>query len=262
MKFVFVDDTSCSNDFSLHLVSVLCRDLSNTIHSVAWGVLKNRTTETFTRFFSFVARFFPSVETFMCDRHFAQQRGIVQAFGPSVHVFHCSIHVARNIANNVGQSSTLARDFWNMRYARTDESEAKFMATLNNVHGAKRSTFTTHLVNSVGSFLPSCVDPFLKRQMFPELNDFHALGLNGVSERSRTAERVLKMVNFLHTVQVPEPDISSLDNTHTIGGYFSLLKGDCHYQQRHLLMCLRQSTSLRRKHSHNTTRLSQYCPNI
>ena len=136
VKFVFVDDTSCSNCFSLPLVSVLCRDRSNTIHSVAWGVLKNRTTETFTRFFSFVARFFPSVETFMCDRHFAQQRGIVQAFGPSVHVFHCSIHVARNIANKDGQSSDLARDFWNMRYARTDESEDKFMATLSKVHDA------------------------------------------------------------------------------------------------------------------------------
>ena len=225
VKFVYVDDTSCSNDFSLPLVSVLCRDLSDTIHSVAWAVLKNRTTETFTRFFSFVARFFPSIETFMCDRHFAQQRGIVQAFGPAVHVFHCCIHVARNIANNTGQSSNLARDFWNMRYARTGESEAKFMTTLNKVHNANRSTFTTHLVNSVDSFLPSRVDPFLKQQLFPELDDFKGLVLRGPFKQSPAVARVLKMVNVLLTVQAPETDIFSLDNTNTIEGYFSTIKG-------------------------------------
>ena len=103
VKFVFVDDTSCSNDFSLPLVSMLCRDLSNTIHSVAWAVLKNRTTETFTRFFSFVARFFPSIESFMCDRHFAQQRGIVQAFGPAVHVFHCCVYLRGTSPTTLGR---------------------------------------------------------------------------------------------------------------------------------------------------------------
>ena len=45
--FVFVDDTSCSNDFCLPLISLLCRDWSNAVHSLAWGVLKNRTTESF-----------------------------------------------------------------------------------------------------------------------------------------------------------------------------------------------------------------------
>ena len=57
VDFVFVDDTSSSNDFCLSLISLLCRDLSNAVHSLAWGVLKNRTTESFVRFFSFVQRF-------------------------------------------------------------------------------------------------------------------------------------------------------------------------------------------------------------
>ena len=119
VEFVYVDDTSCSNDFYLPVISVLCRDMSNTVHAVAWGVLKNRTTETFTRFFSFVARYFPSITTFMCDRHYAQRKAITIAFGDSVHIFHCCVHIARNIANNVGQNTQLIKHFWEMRYART-----------------------------------------------------------------------------------------------------------------------------------------------
>ena len=112
VEFVYVDDTSCSNDFYLPVISVLCRDMSNTVHSVAWGVLKNRTMETFTRFFSFVARHFPSITTFMCDRHYAQHKAITIVFGDSVNIFHCCVHIARNIANNVGPNTLLTKQFW------------------------------------------------------------------------------------------------------------------------------------------------------
>ena len=54
VMFVYVDDTACSNTFSLPVITVLCRDLSNTVHAAAWGILKNRTAETFVRFFSFL----------------------------------------------------------------------------------------------------------------------------------------------------------------------------------------------------------------
>ena len=37
---VFMDDTSCTNEFAFPLVSVLCRDDSDTVHCVAWGVIK------------------------------------------------------------------------------------------------------------------------------------------------------------------------------------------------------------------------------
>ena len=137
MGFVYVDDTACSNSFSLPVISVLCRDLSNTVHAAAWGILKNRTTETFVRFFSFLAKFFPLITTFMCDRHHAQRKAITQVFGQTAHVLHCCIHVARNIATHTGQNSVLSRYFWEMRYARTSESETKFLDTLNKVHASK-----------------------------------------------------------------------------------------------------------------------------
>ena len=44
IKVVFMDDTSCTNTFLYPLVSLLCRDQSNTVHVVAWSIVKNRTT--------------------------------------------------------------------------------------------------------------------------------------------------------------------------------------------------------------------------
>ena len=224
VEFVYVDDTSCSNDFYLPVISVLCRDMSNTVHAVAWGVLKNRTTETFTRFFSFVARYFPSITTFMCDRHYAQRKAITIAFGDSVHIFHCCVHIARNIANNVGQNTQLIKHFWEMRYARTRESEATFMETLNRIHRAKSSTFTAHLINSVDSFLPSKVDPVIKRSLFPELARFRTMDLKGPFDCTQTTKRVLNVIDTLRCVGDVETDVFSLDNTNTVEGYFSMIK--------------------------------------
>ena len=232
MRFVYVDDTACSNAFSLPVVTVLCRDPSNTAHAAAWGILKNRTTETFVRFFSFLARFFPSITTFMCDRHHAQRKAIAQVFGETAHIFHCSVHVARNIANNTGQNSVLARRFWAMRYSRTRESETKFLEALNKVHALKRSLFTTHLLHSVDSFLPSKIDPFLKQKMIPELETFRDIDLTNLVRRGHVTNRVVEMISVLLSVQV-EPDIFTVDNTNTAEGYFSSSRRDSHFRRRH-----------------------------
>ena len=156
-------------------------------------------------------------------------------FRDSVHVLHCCVHVARNIIANTGQASTLIRDFWNMRYSRSSESETKFMATLNKVHNTKRSTFTTHLVNSVDSFLPSKVDPFLRRKMLPELGVFSSFDLTGPFIRCRSVERVLFIVNGIMSVDAPEADVLTLDNTNTIESYFSTVKGKLPLQTRTLV---------------------------
>ena len=58
-------------------------------------LIKNRTSQTLARFFSFVSRYFPATNTFMCDRHFAQRRAISAVFGHDVYFFHCCVHVAR-----------------------------------------------------------------------------------------------------------------------------------------------------------------------
>ena len=170
VTFVYVDDTACSNTFGLPVISMLCRDSLNAIHAVAWGVLKNRTTEAFLRFFTFTAKFFPAITTFMCDRHHAQRKAISQVFGPTVHILHCCVHVGRNIVNNTGQNSTLSKLFWKMRYTRTAESEAMFLDALKKLHLSKKTTFSTRLFNSVDSFLPSKIDQDLKRETYPSSN--------------------------------------------------------------------------------------------
>ena len=71
IKVVFMDDTSCTNTFFFPLVSILCRDQSNTVHVVAWGIVKNRTTSSFVRFLSFVSGFTSDIKTFICYRHSA-----------------------------------------------------------------------------------------------------------------------------------------------------------------------------------------------
>ena len=60
---VFMDDTSCTNTFGLPVASILCRDASDTVHCVAWGLIKNRTTEAFVRFLTFVSRFYGDITT-------------------------------------------------------------------------------------------------------------------------------------------------------------------------------------------------------
>ena len=94
---MFVDDTSCVNMFNLPVIAVLFPAPSGTNHIVAWGLIKNRTTQTLTRFFQFIFRYFPTINTFMCDRHFAQRRAISIVFGQDVNIFHCCVHVARNM---------------------------------------------------------------------------------------------------------------------------------------------------------------------
>ena len=67
------------------------------------------------------------------------------------------------------------------------------------------------------------VDPSLKQQTFPEHEDFHRIVHEGPFEHGSAAEQELKMVDTLRTVQAPEADIFSLDNTNTIEGYFSTI---------------------------------------
>ena len=55
---VYIDDTSCTNVFNFPLVSIVCRDDCGTLHCLAWGITKNRTTSSFVRFLTFVSKYF------------------------------------------------------------------------------------------------------------------------------------------------------------------------------------------------------------
>ena len=106
---VFIDDTSCANVFSLPLVTVLCRDPAQRVYAIAWGVVQNRTTASFGRFLGYVKSAFPSIQTFVCDRHFGQRKAIREVFGDGVSIFHCCVRIARNIRSNAARTQTSSR---------------------------------------------------------------------------------------------------------------------------------------------------------
>ena len=87
VEFVFVDDTACTNVFAFPLIAVLCRSDSGHVHAVAWGFIRNRTTQSFCNFFTFLQKYHPTIQSFMCDRHHAQSRAIKMVYGEDVHVF-------------------------------------------------------------------------------------------------------------------------------------------------------------------------------
>ena len=102
VDLVFVDDTACTNQFSFPVISTLCRSDCGSVHTVAWGFLKNRTTQSFRKFFSFLFRYNPGINVFVCDRHHAQSRAIAGVFGDDVHIITCCVHIARIIVRNTG----------------------------------------------------------------------------------------------------------------------------------------------------------------
>ena len=62
---VYVDDTSCTNVFHFPLIAVLFRTDSGTVHNVAWGFLRNRTTESFEQLFCFLFASHPDISVFV-----------------------------------------------------------------------------------------------------------------------------------------------------------------------------------------------------
>ena len=221
---VYIDDTSCTNLFNLPLVSVLCRDDCGTLHCVAWGMTKNRATSSFVRFLTFVSKFFPDIKTFVCDRHCAQRNAIIGVFGENVHVIHCCVHVARNIQTNTGMRSGLVKLFWNMRFTRTQEAEQAFVNSLESLHLAKRSLFTTRLLNTLEAFVPSKVDKILDIDMFPELNALHNFETIGVNFDAPAKRFAYALLDKLKNVGSFQRDVFTLDNTNSIEGYFHGVK--------------------------------------
>ena len=224
IEFVYLDDTSCTNSFCLPLMTILSRDASSRIHTIAWGIIKNRTTATFRRFFLFVKKTYPSLNVFMCDRHFAQRRAIKDVFGESVSVLHCCVHLARNMKSNCGANSDLVSKFWEMRYRRTKEAEEAFVLTLQRLHEVGKSLFTTELLNSLPSFIPSQVDQVIKKELFPALTV-----LRNLSKKYTivdTAANGIVLLLFKGHVEVGpiESDLFTLDNTNVIEGYFNGIK--------------------------------------
>ena len=221
---VFMDDTSCTNAFLFPVVSLLCRDESDTVHTVAWGIVKNRTTSSFVRFLSFVSNSVTGIKTIVCDRHFAQRNAIERVFGDHVNIVHCAVHVARNIQTNTGASSDLLGRFWEMRFRRTEDAERAFVEALQRLHAARRSSFTAQLLHTLDSFIPSKTNDALHLDRFPELKALRDFDPAVFVVDSPGKARAARLLTHMKHVGVSERDVLSLDNTNTLEGHFSTLK--------------------------------------
>ena len=223
LDIVYVDDTACVNAFMLPVVVMLARDASNNTHSIAWGILRDRTVEAFEGFFRFVARFFP-LKTFMCDRCPAQSLALKRAFGAEATVLNCAVHIGRNIKQNAGHNSELRSRFWAMRQQRTAEAEESFVASLRKLHATRRSNFTTSLLNAIDAFLPSKTDPFLKCPVFPSVHRLKSVDLSAFTPTTPTGLRAKQTLVELQSVADVFEDVFSRDNTNSIEGYFGIIK--------------------------------------
>ena len=221
---VFMDDTSCTNEFAFPMVSILCRHDSDRVHCIAWAFVKNRTNDSFTRFLTFVAKYFGDIKTFVCDRHYSQQKAIVHVFGQCVNVLHCCVHIARNIQHNTGAKSDLLSRFWTTRFARTEAAERAFMDALERLHASKRSMFTTLLTNSLDLYLPSRINNALDVELFPEINTFKNVTFTSHSVDDPVKARVSALRDEIAHFGQFRRDVLSLDNTNTIEGYFNTIK--------------------------------------
>ena len=206
------------------MLTVLCRDAAGQTHALAWGLLKNRASESFRRFFMFLFGHCPTIRTFVCDCHHGQRRAILDVFGDGVHIFHCCIHVARNIASNVGPNTDLASRFWEMRFQRTPESEARFLEALERLHAARHSLFTTQLLRHVNSFLPSQLDPLLKRSKFSSLTRVRSLNFTNYHAENELKRRAFELLQQLANVKEAETDVFAVDNTNSIESHFNVVK--------------------------------------
>ena len=224
VSLVFVDDTACTNMFTLPMLTVLCRDAAGQTHALAWGLLKNRASKSLRRFFAFMFSRCPLIRTFVCDRHYGQRRAILDVYGVGGRIFHCCIHVARNIASNDGPNSDLASRFWEMRFQRTPETEARFLEALDRLHAARHSMFTTQLRRHVDAFLPSRLDPVLKQKMFPSLMRVRSLTLSNDQAENELKRRAFTILERLAQVEDTENDVFAVDNTNSIESHFNVVK--------------------------------------
>ena len=111
-----------------------------------------------------------------------------------------------------------------MRYKRTKEAEDGFVNTLERLNKSRKTLFTTELLNSLWSFVPSALDPVLRKPAFPSLVALSGNDIGGFVADTEQKRRALALLNSLRCAECPDTDVFSLDNTNAIEGYFSGVK--------------------------------------
>ena len=112
-----------------------------------------------------------------------------------------------------------------MRYQRTAEAEAEFVSLLERVNRTRKTMFTTRLLNALNSFLPSAVDPVLKRDSFAVLATIKDLDLSHFNTNTQAQRNVAKIIADLQALNQTTRDIFTYDNTNTIESFFNVVKG-------------------------------------
>ena len=126
---------------------------------------------------------------------------------------------------NAGANSSLTTLFWKMRYQRTKEAETEFLVFLERLHASKKTVFTSHLLGSTNSFLPSKIDPFLQRVDFVSLSQLKTLELSIFVTSTQEKRNALGVLHILKQQNPLSHDVFSYDNTNTIESYFNIIKG-------------------------------------
>ena len=99
-----------------------------------------------------------------------------------------------------------------MRQQRTAEAEESFVASLRQFHAARRSNFTTSLLNALDAFIPSKTDPFLKRPVFPSVHRLKGVDLSLFAQTTPTDLRAKQTLVELQSVADVFEDVFSTDN--------------------------------------------------
>ena len=80
------------------------------------------------------------------------------------------------------------------------------------------------MLNSLDSFVPSALDPILKKPSFPSLLALRGIDTSSFITDTPRKRRVVPLINSLQQAECPDADVFALDNTNAIEGYFNGIK--------------------------------------
>ena len=112
-----------------------------------------------------------------------------------------------------------------MRYLRTPAAEGAFVQALQRLHKSRKSIFTAELLNSLASFVPSSINPVVRKAAFPALCLLKDFDVDGHVADTDAKARAMALVQCLKGVGSVDVDVFSVDNTNVVEGYFNGIKG-------------------------------------
>lgn len=94
----FCDDSMCTNTLKLPLIVLLTADPNSNSQLIAWGFLPDKTTESFSEFFTDIYNYIQPnlIKTLMMDRNAAQKQASLH-LNPELTIQYCVRHIRNNI---------------------------------------------------------------------------------------------------------------------------------------------------------------------